>query len=120
MHCWVMAVVLRRSSGDADVRFTYIPGTGGLKLASVILLGGAAGPIVVIVALSAPNRRGVSGRLGERDLPLVAHLRGPGVAQDLGAFQCAAGHKARGGGAGDVIHLLAGGGGDVDGKFGAA
>ena len=115
-----MAVVLWRSSGDADIRLTYIPRTGWLKLASMILLGGPAGPVVVIVALIAPCRWGVSRRLSKSDLPLVAHLGGLRVAQDFRAFQGAVGHKARGSGAGGVIQLLVGRRGDVDGKFGTA
>lgn len=120
VHWWVVAVVFWGSSGDADVRFTDISGTRRLKLASVILLGGSAGAVVVIVALVAAYHWGISGRLGKSDLPLVAHLGGPGVAQDFRAPQGAAGPKACGSRAGDVIHLLAGRRGDVDGEFGAA
>lgn len=86
VHCWVVAVVFWGSSGDADVRFTHISRTGRLKLASVILLRGPAGAVVIIVALVATYRWGISRCLGKSDLPLVAHLGGPGVAQDFRAF----------------------------------
>lgn len=119
VHCWVVAIVFRGSSGDADIRFTDISGTRRLKLASVILLRGTTGAVVVVVALVATRPRGISRRLGERDLPLVAHLRGLGVTQDFRAFQGAVGRKARGGGAGDVIHVLAGRR-NINGKFGTA
>lgn len=119
VHCWVVAIVLRGSSGDADIRFTDISGTRRLKLASVILLRGPAGAVVVIVALIATYHQGISRRLGKRDLPLVAHLRGLGVTQDFRAFQGAVGRKACGGGAGDVIHVLAGRR-NINGKFGTA
>lgn len=56
VHCWVVAVVLWGSSGDADVGFTDIPGTRRLELASVIVLRGPAGAIVVVVALVATYR----------------------------------------------------------------
>lgn len=115
VHRWVVSVVFRRSSGDADVRFADITGTRGLKLAGVILLRRPSG-VVVVVALVAPDHRGIVRRLGKSDLPPVAHLGGLGVAEDFRAFQGAVGHKARGGGAGGVIHLLAGGR-DVDVEF---
>lgn len=86
MHCRVVAVVFGGSSGDADIRFTDISGTGRLKLASMILLGGPAGAIVVIVALIATNHGGISRSLGERHFPLVAHLGGLGVAENFRAF----------------------------------
>lgn len=119
VHWWVVAVVFWGSSGDADIRFTDIPGTGRLKLASVIQLRGPAGAIVVIVALIAANHWGIRRCFGKSDLPLVAHLGGLGVAQDFRAFQGAAGCKAHGSRAGDVIRLAAGRG-DVDGEFGTA
>lgn len=116
VHRRVVAVVFRRSSGDADVRFADIAGTRGLKPAGVVLLRRPAGAVVVVVALVAADHRGVVGRLGKRDLPPVAHLGGLGVAEDLGAFQGAVGQEARGGRAGGVIHLLAGRR-DVDVEF---
>lgn len=119
VHCRVVPVVFRGSSGDADLRFTDISGTRRLKLASVVLLRGPAGAVVVIVALIATYHRGVGGRLGKSDLPLVAHLGGLGVAQDFRAFQGAVGCKAHRRGAGDIIHML-GGRRDIDGKFGTA
>lgn len=120
MHCWMVTIVFWGSSGDADIRFTDISRTGRLKPASVILLRDPAGAVVVIVALIATYHWGISRCLGKGDLPFVAHLRGLGVAQDFRAFQGAIGSKACGSRASDVIHLLAGRGGDVDGKFGAA
>lgn len=117
VHCWVVAVVFWGCSGDADIRFTDISRTRRFKLASVILLRGPAGAVVVIVALVATYHRGISRRLGKSDLPLVAHLGGLGVAQDFRAFQGAVGCKACGGRASDTIHLFAGRGGDVDGQF---
>lgn len=119
VHCWVVAIVLRRSFGDADFRFAYIPRTRGLKLACVILFRDAAGPVVT-VALIAAYHWGVSRSLGKSDLPLVAHLGGLGVTQNFRALQGAVCHKACGSRAGDVIHLLAGRRGDVNGKFGSA
>lgn len=113
---WVVAVVLWGSSGDADVGFTDISGTRGLKLASVVLLRGSADPIVVIVAFIAADPRRFGWGLGESHLPLVAHLGGFGVSQDFRASQDAVAHKARGSRAGDVVHLLAGRG-DVNGEF---
>lgn len=88
----MVAVVFWRSSGDADFRFPDISGTRRLKLASMILLRGPAGAIVVIVALIATNHGGIT--LGKSDLPLVAHLGGLGVAENFRAFQGTAGHKA--------------------------
>lgn len=120
VYSCVVAVVLRWSSSNADIRFTDIPGTGGLKLANVVLLRGPAGPIVVIVAFITAYHWGLSRRLGKSDLPLVAHLRGLGVAKDFGAFQGAVASESCGGWAGDVIHLLVGRRGDVNGKFRAA
>lgn len=119
VYCCVVAI-LRWSSGDADIGFTDIPGTWGLKLASVVLLRDPAGPIVVIVAFITAYHCGVSRRLGKSDLPLVTHVGGLGVAEDFGAFQGAVAPKACGGGAGDVIHLLAGRRRDINGKFRAA
>lgn len=121
VHRKVVAVVFWGSSGDADVGLADVSGGRRLQLASVILLGGPAGAVVVVVALVAADHRGLGRRLGERDLPLVARLGRLGVAQDLWALQSAVGRKAHGSGAGDVVHLLAGGGrgGDVDGEFGA-
>lgn len=116
VHRRVVAVVLRRSSGDADVRFADVAGARGLELAGVVLLGRPAGAVVVVVALVATGHRGVVGRLGKGDLPPVAHLGGLGVAEDLGAFQGAVGQEARGGRAGGVVHLLAGRR-DVDVEF---
>lgn len=118
VRCWMVAVVLRRSFSDADVRFTDIPRTWGFKLASVIVFRGSTHSIVVIVGLIAACYWGVTWRLGKCHLPLVAHLGGLGVAQDFGAFQNAVGGKAGRRGTGDVFYLLAGG--DVNGKFGAA
>lgn len=86
MHCRVVAVVFGGSSSDADIRFTDISGTGRLKLASMILLRGPAGAIVVIVALIATNHGGISRCLGKRHFPLVAHLGGLGVAENFRAF----------------------------------
>lgn len=103
---WVVAVVLWGGSGDADLRFADIARTGRLKLASVILLKGPAGAVVVVVALVAACHWGIGGCLGEGDLPLVAHLRSLGVAQDLRAFQGAVGHKACGSRAGGVVQLV--------------
>lgn len=57
VYCWVVAVVFRWGSGDADFRFTDIPGTRGLKPASVILFRRSVGPIVVTVAFVAANHR---------------------------------------------------------------
>lgn len=116
VHCWVVSVVFWRSSGDADVRFAHITGTRRLKLAGVILLRRPAGAVVVIVALMATDHRGIVWGLGKSDLPPVAHLGGLGVTEDFGAFQRAVGAKACGGGAGGVIHMLAGRG-DVDIKL---
>lgn len=116
VHCWMVPIVLGRCSGDVDIGFTDIPGTRGLKLASVILLRGSAGPVVVQVALTAAYHWGVSWCLGKSYLPLVAHLRGPGVSQDFWAFQGAVAHKALGSRTGDILDLLAGGR-DVDGEF---
>lgn len=87
VHCWVVAIVLWRSFGDADFRFTHVPRTRGLKPACVILLRDAAGPVVVTTALVAAYQRGVSRSLGKSDLPLVAHLGGLGVAQNFRALQ---------------------------------
>lgn len=115
----MVPVVFWGSSGDADFWFADISGTRRLKLASVILLRGPAGAVVVIVALIATYHWGVTRRLGKSDLPLVAHLRGLGVAQDFRAFQGAVGCKAHGSRAGDIIHVLAGRR-DIDGKFGTA
>lgn len=72
----MVTVVFWGGSGDADIRFTDISGTGRLKLAGVVLLRGSAGAVVVIVALIATNHWGISGGLGKSDLPLVAHLGG--------------------------------------------
>lgn len=108
VHCRVVSVVFWRSSGDADVGFAHITGTGRLKLAGVILLGGPAGAVVVVVALMATDHGGIVRGLGKSDLPPVAHLGGLGVTEDFGAFQGAVGPKARGGGAGGVVHVLAG------------
>jgi len=115
----VVAIVFWGSSGDADIGLTDISGSRRLKLASVILLRRPAGAVVVVVALITTDHRGIGHRLGKSDLPLVAHLGGLGVAQDFGALQGACGRKASGSGAVDVIHLPAGGRGDVDGEFGA-
>lgn len=112
----VVSVVLWRSSGDADVRFADIAGTRRLKLAAVILLRRPAGAVVIVVALVATDHGGIVRRLGESDLPPVAHVRGLGVAEDFGTFQGAVGHKTCGTRAGGVIHLLAGGR-DVDVEF---
>lgn len=120
VHRRVVAVVFRGSSGDADIGFTDISGKRRLKLASVILLRGPAGAVVVVGPLSATYPWGISRRLGESDLPFVAHLGGLGVAQDFRAFQGAVGREACRTRAGDVVHLLAGRRGDVDGKFGTA
>lgn len=114
MHCWMVSVVLRGSSGDADVRFTDIPGTGGLKLASMILLRDSAATVVVVVAFIAAYHWGLGRCLSKCYLPLVAHLGGPRVSQDFGAFQGTVAHEAHGSGAGDIFHLLAGRR-DVDG-----
>lgn len=119
VHGRVVAVVFRRSSGDADVRLADVAGTRRLEPASVVLLGGPEHAVVVVVALVAANHGRIVGRFGEGDLPLVAHVGGLGVAQNLGAFQGAAGHKAHGARAGGVVRLLAGGG-DVDGELRAA
>lgn len=108
VHGWVGSVVFRRSSGDADVRFAHIAGTRGLQPAGVILLRWPAGAVVVVVALMATDHRGIAGGLGKSDLPPVAHLGGLGVSEDFGAFQGAVGPKACGGGAGGVVHVLAG------------
>lgn len=116
VHRRVVAVVFRGSPGDADVRLADIAGTRGLKPAGVVLLGGPARAIVVVVALVAADHGGVVGRLGKRDLSPVAHLGGLGVAEDFGAFQGAAGPEACGGRAGGVVHLLAGRR-DVDVEF---
>lgn len=114
----MVAIVLWRSPGYADFRFTDISGARRLKPASVILLRGPSDPIVVVVALITADHWGISRCFGKGDLPLVGHLRGSGMAQDFRAFQSAVGHKARGSRAGYVIHLLTGGGGgDVNGKF---
>lgn len=120
VHWWVVAVVFWGSSGDADIRFTDISRTRSFKLASVILLRCSAGAVVVIVALNAAYHWGISRHLGKSDLPLVADLGGLGVAQDFRALHGAVGRKACGSRAGDVIHLLAGRRGDVDGEFGTA
>lgn len=120
VYCCMVAVVLRWSSSNADIRFTDISRTGGLKLARMVLLRGPAGPVVVIIAFITTCHWGLSRCLGKSDLPLVTHLRGLGVAKDFWAFQGAVTPKACGGGAGDVIHLLVGRRGDVNGKFGAA
>lgn len=120
VHWLVVTVVFWRSPGDADFRFTEISGIRRLKLASVILLRGPADAIVVIVAFIATYHWRISRHLSESDLPLLAHLGGLGVAQDFRALQGAVGCKACGRRAGDVIHLLAGGRGDVDGEFGSA
>lgn len=119
VHCGVVPVVLRRRLGDADFRFAYVAGTRRLEPARVVLFGNPVDAVVVAGALAAAYHRGVRGSLGERDLPLVAHLGGLGVAQDFGALQGAVGREARGSRAGDVIHLLAGRR-DVDGQLGSA
>lgn len=113
VHGWVVSVVFWRSSGDADVRFAHITGTGRLTPAGVVLLRRPAGAVVVIVALVATDHRRIVRGLGERHLPPVAHLGGLGVTEDFGASQGAVGPKARGGGAAGVIYVLAGGR-DVD------
>lgn len=120
VHCWVMAVILQGSFGDADVRFTDIRGTRGLRFASVILLRGPAGAVVVTVPVITACHRGISWRLGKSDLSLVAHLGGLGVAQDIGAFQGAIARKAGRSRAADIVRLLVGGRRDVDGEFRAA
>lgn len=116
VHSWVVAIVLWGSFSDVDFRFTHITKTQRLKLASVILLRSSDDPVVVIVPLVAADHWGISEGLGKCDLPPVAHLWGPGVSQDFGALQRTVTHKARGGRAGDVVHLLAGGG-DVNGEL---
>lgn len=116
VHCRMVPVVLGWCSGDVDIRFTDVPGTRGLKLAGVILLWGSAGPVVVHAALIAAYHRGVTWCLGKSYLPLVAHLRGPGVSQDFWAFQGAVARHACGSRTGDILNLLAGGR-DVDGEF---
>lgn len=116
VHGRVVPVVFRRSSGDADLRPAHVAGTWGLEPASMVLLGGPHHTVVVVVALVAANDGRVVGRFGEGNLPLVAHLGGLGVAENLGAFQSAAGHKAHGARTGGVVRLLAGGG-DVDGEL---
>lgn len=108
VDCWVVAIVLYRSPGDANVGFAEICWTGGLQFAGVVLLVGPA-DAVVVVGLAATDHRGVSRGLGKRYLPLVARLWSFGVSQDFGTFQGAAAPEACGGGAGDVVHLLAGG-----------
>lgn len=119
VHGRVVPVVLSRSSGDADLGPAHVAGTGRLEPASVVLLGGPRHAVVVVVALVAANDGRIVGRFGEGDLPLVAQLRGLGVAEDLGALQGAAGHKAHRARTGGVVRLLAGGG-DVDGELRAA
>lgn len=94
VHSWVVSVVFRRSSGDADVRSAHIAGTGGLKLAGVILLRRTTGAVVVVVALVATDHRGIVRGLGEGDLPPVAHLGCLGVTEDFWAFQGAVGPEA--------------------------
>lgn len=106
VHSRMVAIVLQRSFGDVNFRFTNIPGTRGLKLASVIQLRDSGDPIVGTAALIAADHRGVSQALCKSHLPLVAHLRGLGVPQDFGAFQSAVARKACGSRAGDGIRLL--------------
>lgn len=108
VHCRVVTVVFGRSSGDADVRFAHIGGTGRLTPAGVVLLRRPARAVVVVVALMATDHRRVVGGPGEGHLPPVAQLGGLGVTEDFGAFQGAVGPEACGGGAGGVIHVLAG------------
>lgn len=119
VHGRVVPIVFRRSSGDADVRPAHVAGTRWLEPASVVLLRGPRHTVVVVVALVAANNGRIVGRFGEGHLPLVAHLRGLGVAENLRAFQGAAGHKAHGARTGGVVRLPAGGG-DVDGELRAA
>lgn len=107
VHCCVVAIVFWWSSGDADFRFTNISRTRGLKLARMILLRGPVDAIVVIDAFIATNYGGIGRRLSKSDLPLVAHLRGLGVAQNFRAFQCAVAHEAYGSRAGGIIYLFA-------------
>lgn len=116
VHRRVVAVVFGRSSGNADIRFTNISGTRGLKPACVILLRGPDSAVVVTDAIVAANHGRIRRCFGKGDLSFVAQLRGPGVAEDFGAFQGAVGDEARGPGAGGVVRLLAGGG-DINGKF---
>lgn len=116
VHCWVVTIVFSRSSGDTDIWFTDISGTWRLKLANVVLLRGPAGAVVVIGALQAPNHGGITRGLGKSDLPLVAHLRGLGMAENFRAFQGTVGHKVCGSVARGVIHLLAGRR-NINGKF---
>lgn len=108
VRCCVVAIVFWRSSGDADFRFTNISRTRRFKLARMILLREPVDAIVVIEAFIATNYRGIGRRLSKSDLPLVAHLRGLGMAQNFRAFQCAVAHKACGSGASGIIYLFAG------------
>lgn len=104
----VVTVVVQRSPGDANVRFAEICWTGRFQFARVVLLVGPVDPVVV-VGLTATDHWGVRWGFGKRYLPFVARLCSFGVPKDFRAFQGAAAPKACGGGAGDVVHLLAGG-----------
>lgn len=107
----MVAIVLGRRSGNADIWFTYIPRT-----ADMILVCGPTGPIVSVAVVASGHRR-ISGSFGERHLPLMARLWGLGVTQNIRALQDTVGDEASRSRAGDAVRLPAGRRRDIDGEF---